>query len=442
MLSVDKALEIVLAQAPVLTAERVPLTASVGRVLAEPVLADRDVPPADRSAMDGYAVRAADTASGAAHLTVDEEIFAGDVPTRPLSSGQTAKIMTGAPIPEGADSVVMVEYTRPGAAGQVQILEKARAGQHVISRAEFASRGDRLLETGRVLQPMDVGILAFTGVTNPSVYRQPTVAVFSTGDELVEPSQAPSLGQIRNSNAYCLAAQLQTIGVQVEILGIGRDEPEMLSELVRRGLEADVLLSSGGVSVGEKDFVEQLLHEHGVKTLFSKMAIKPGKPTVFGHADSALVFGLPGNPLSAMVTCELLVLSAVRKMMGYAEPHPRWFRVRRGSGAARRSDRRQFIPARLRLREGELEAELVRSQGSGDLFSVTSGDGLAIFMEEQDPPPTGEFIEFLPFVGCALPAAEGDRTTDTPSLSRAAAPIAERRNRAVWATPSVTSSAR
>ncbi|MDA0837537.1 MAG: molybdopterin molybdotransferase MoeA [Planctomycetota bacterium] len=314
MLPVDRSIEIVLETAQTLTTEPVPLTASQGRVLAEPALADADMPPFDRSIMDGYALIASDTRADKATLQVIEEIFAGDTPQKKLQSGQAAKIMTGAPIPEGADCVVMVENTTLNERGQVVVHEKSEVGKNINQRAEFVSRGDVLIESGTRLRSMELGVLAFIGCVNPLVYRKPVCAILSTGDELVDASQTPGPGQIRNSNIYCLAAQLARAGADVRVLGIGRDNPAELSALIGEGLKADILVSTGGASVGEKDFIGQILKQHGVEIHFDKVALKPGKPTLFGSRDRTLVFGLPGNPLSALVSCELFVLSAIRKM--------------------------------------------------------------------------------------------------------------------------------
>ncbi|MDA1137099.1 MAG: molybdopterin molybdotransferase MoeA [Planctomycetota bacterium] len=397
MLPVDRSIEIVLETAQTLTTEPVPLTASQGRVLAEPALADADMPPFDRSIMDGYALIASDTRADKATLQVIEEIFAGDTPQKKLQSGQAAKIMTGAPIPEGADCVVMVENTTLNERGQVVVHEKSEVGKNINQRAEFVSRGDVLIESGTRLRSMELGVLAFIGCVNPLVYRKPVCAILSTGDELVDASQTPGPGQIRNSNIYCLAAQLARAGADVRVLGIGRDNPAELSALIGEGLKADILVSTGGASVGEKDFIGQILKQHGVEIHFDKVALKPGKPTLFGSRDRTLVFGLPGNPLSALVSCELFVLSAIRKMSGFGDPAPHTIEVLLGQGKVNTLNRRQYIPCVLRSEGPGQVVDLLQFKGSGDLTGVLGTDGLAIIPEDEPPPSAGETISFLPY---------------------------------------------
>lgn len=409
MKHVHEAVRTVLGETHLLGTERVPLSAAGNRILAEPVFADQDVPPFNRSAMDGFAVVSEDTTRGDAELEIVEEIFAGDFCTRTIRPGQAAKIMTGAPVPPGADAVVRVEDTEPADRDRIRILVPVSPGKDIDPLAKFVQEGENLMEPGRLLRPVDIGLLASAGVTHPEVYGRPRCAVLSTGDELVEPSERPAPGQIRNSNAFCLAEQLRCAGAEVELLGIGPDDPDSLAELIRKGLAADIFISTGGVSVGEKDFVSQILDEEGVEILFGKVAIKPGKPTVFGRRGQTLVFGLPGNPVSAMVTCELFTLPALRKMTGQAEPLPSFFRVRRGAGRMRTGERCQFIPAKLVSREGEWQAELVQSNGSGDLISVTYGDGLVILPPGQEPPPVGEMMEFMPLTGWTPPTLARDR---------------------------------
>ncbi|MDP6118434.1 MAG: molybdopterin molybdotransferase MoeA [Planctomycetota bacterium] len=397
MLPVEQAIRIVLEAARTLDTENVPLSECQGRILAEPTLADADLPPFDRSIMDGFALIAADTESNGTTLEIVEEVFAGDIPQKALQPGEAAKIMTGAPIPQGADCVVMVENTSMNKDGQVVISEIAEIGQNINPRAEFVSRGDALLEPGIKLRPMELGVLAFVGCVDPLVFRRPVCAILSTGDELVNVSETPGPGQIRNSNIYCLAAQLENAGAEVKVLGIGRDNPEELSALIGKGLQADILVSTGGASVGEKDFVGGVLQQHGVEIHFDKVALKPGKPTLFGSRDRTLIFGLPGNPLSALVSCELFVLSAVRKMCGSAEAVPETTNVRLGKGKIKRMNRRQYIPGGLLSDGTGLIVDLLEFKGSGDLTGVLGTDGLVIVPENAPPPSSGDVISFLPY---------------------------------------------
>ena len=397
MLPVDKSIEIVLQTAQTLETESVPLSESLGRVLTQPALADADLPPFDRSIMDGFALIAADTLTDSTTLEVVEEVFAGEVPQKALQAGQAAKIMTGAPIPPGADCVVMVENTSSSESGMVEVHESAEAGQNINRRAEFVSSGDTLIEAGTELRPMESGVLAFVGCVTPLVYRRPVCAILSTGDELVDASEVPGPGQIRNSNIYCLAAQLEKAGAEVKVLGIGRDNRDELSALISEGLKSDIFVSTGGASVGEKDFVGELLQQNGVDIHFDKVALKPGKPTLFGSRDRTLVFGLPGNPLSALVSCELFVLSAIRKMSGWSDPSPQTRSVRLGTGRVKALNRRQYVPSVLRTEGSDSFADLLDFKGSGDLTGVLGTDGLAIIPEDASPPSSGEEIQFLPY---------------------------------------------
>jgi len=407
MLPVEEALKIVLENTPALDAEEVLLSEAAGRVLAERVFADADVPPFDRSTMDGYALVAADTAEGTVELEVVESIYAGDVPAKIIQPGQAAKIMTGAPLPEGADCVVMVEQTQEVGEVRVRIVKKAKVHQNITFKAQFVKEAETLLEPGRLLRPVELGMMAFVGAVRPKVSRRPKCTVLSTGDELVEPHEIPGPGQIRNSNAFCLASQLEAAGAEVRILDIGRDDLAALTELVRTGLDADVFVSTGGVSVGEKDLVGRILHDQGVQVLFDRVAVKPGKPTLFGRHESGLVFGLPGNPVSAMVTCELFVIPALHRMMSKTGPEPTFIRVRRGKGKVKPLNRRQFLPALLRQVDSEYFADLVPTFGSGDLISVTCADGLTVFQENEEIPEVGAVIPYLQVTGAAVKGISG-----------------------------------
>lgn len=402
MLSVEDALQIILDQTPILPGVEVSLWEAAGRTLAQSVVADEDIPPFDRSTMDGYALVAADTSGGEVELEVTEELFAGQTPSKTIRPGTAAKIMTGAPIPPGADCVVMVEHTETIGPHRIRVRQQALPRQNISRRGQFIRKGETLLQPGHVIRPVDLGVLAFVGVTRPVVFRPPACAILSTGDELVDPSERPGPGQIRNSNAYCLYAQLASAGAGVQPLGIGRDEPGSLATLVRSGLQADVFISTGGASVGEKDLVGEILRQEGVKIFFSQVAVKPGKPTLFGRKGNVLTYALPGNPLSAMVTCELFVLPALRKMSGQSLPEARQEKVRRGEGEVKPLNRRQFVPARLRSEGGEWVADLLPNSGSGDLISVIRADGFAIFPENSQIAEKGEFIDFLPLDTASL----------------------------------------
>ncbi|HWG47666.1 MAG TPA: gephyrin-like molybdotransferase Glp, partial [Gemmataceae bacterium] len=309
VLSVAEAQAIVLRQVRPLPPEPMALTsAALGLVLATDVVSDLDMPPYNKSMMDGYAVRCVDLPHGQGALDVVEEITAGRVPRRPLEARQASRIMTGAPVPANADAVVMIERTRMREDGSVEIDDRPpHPGQNILPRAAEMRRGDTVLPSGTVLRPQEFGVLATVGRTTLSVFPQPRVAILSTGDELVEPAQSPEAGQIRNSNGTMLVAQVCKAGAVPRYLGIGRDDPASLRPMICDGLKAQVLLLSGGVSAGKLDLVPGLLREAGTVPHFHKVEMKPGKPVFFGTAprigggEPTLVFGLPGNPVAVLV---------------------------------------------------------------------------------------------------------------------------------------------
>ena len=376
MIPEEEARRIVLAKALPLGTEHVPVEQALGAVLAEEVASDIDMPPFNRAAMDGYAVRLADTAVTPAELTIVECIKAGDVPKHTVGAGQCSEIMTGAPVPDGADAVVPVEQTEPVGHSQVRILEPVAAKSNIAQQGEDLRRGDVVLEPGRVLRSAEIGLLAMVGRREVEVYGRPRVAILATGDELIEPDQAPRPGQTRNCNNSSLLAECARAGFQAAALGIARDTREELETKIRAGLEADVLLVSGGVSMGRYDLVPQVFEALGAKVHFSKVAIKPGKPTVFATCAKRLVFGLPGNPVSVIVAFRLFVEPALWKMAGQLDWAPQMTSVKLTGSLCNRGDRRTYLPARLTSSTGGLLADPVPSHGSGDLMALTNADAL------------------------------------------------------------------
>jgi molybdopterin molybdotransferase len=352
----------------------------LGLVLAEDVASDLDMPPFDKALMDGYAVRAADV-RGEATLTVVEEVTAGRVATKAVEAGQATQIMTGTALPRGADAVVQVERTTRLDGNRVRLADLPRPGQNVMPRAKEMRKGETVLTAGTVLRPQELGLLAAVGRTSTRVYRRPAVAVLSTGDEVVEPSGTPGPGQIRNSNATLLAAQVARARAAPRYLGIARDTLDSLRPLVADGLTADVFLLSGGVSAGTLDLVPQVLHEAGVTPVFHKVAMKPGKPLFFGTKGGTLVFGLPGNPVSGLVGFELFVRPALRVLMGRADPGPTLFRARLGTVWDLKADRPTYHPARLVWTAGGWEATPSPWLGSADLRAVTQANAFIVFPE-------------------------------------------------------------
>ena len=380
LLQVADAQALVLQQARPLSPEVVPLSpAALSLVLAEDVISDLDMPPYDKAMMDGYAVRAADLPEGKGVLAVVAEVTAGQVPHRAVGPGEAARIMTGAPIPEGADAVVQVERTRTADGGRVQIEDRPPApGLNIMPRGREMRRGDTVLTAGTVLRPQEFGILATVGRTSARLHPAPRVAVLSTGDEVVEADVVPGPGQIRNGNGPMLLAQVRRGGGVPHYLGIARDRLESLLPLVKQGLEADVLVLSGGVSAGKLDLVPGVLRELGVRAHFHKVAMKPGKPVFFGTRDTTLVFGLPGNPVSALVCFELFVRPALRKLSGHADPGPALVTAALAEDFTYRTDRPTYYPARLESGEGGWRVRPVPWHGSPDLRGLAAANAFMV----------------------------------------------------------------
>jgi molybdopterin molybdotransferase len=377
VIPVEEALEIVLREVRALPTEEVPLEDAPGRVLAADIRSDRDMPPFDRAAMDGYAVRAADVGSAPVTLAVTGEVPAGAWPERELGPGEAIRIMTGAPVPRGATAVQQVEKTRAiEGGGKVEILAPVAEAANVAPRGSEVRRGDLVLGSGRVIAPAAVAVLASTGHARVPVARRPQVAVLVTGDEIVDVAAVPGPAQIRNSNGPAVAAQARRAGAQVRSLGVAPDRAAATAKAVGEGLTSDLLIVSGGVSVGDYDLVEPGLEEHGVELLFTKVAIKPGAPLVFGRRGRTLVFGLPGNPVSAQVTFEVFVRAALLRMQGARVVSRPWVEVELQGPLTNRSGRKAHAPARVRFVDGRFVAEPVRSMGSGDLVAHSRANAL------------------------------------------------------------------
>jgi molybdopterin molybdotransferase len=396
MLAVSEAQEIVLRHASPLSPIDAPLAAdAMGLVLADDVISDLDMPPFDKALMDGYALRAGDLTEEGGTLTVIEEVTAGNTPTRPVGPGQATRIMTGAPMPDGADAVVMVERTRVLDDKQVHLEEPARAGQNVLARGEEMRRGQTVLTAGAILRPQEFGVLASVGRTAIKVYPRPRVALLATGDELVESSQFPGPGQIRNSNGPMLAAQVLRAGGIPHWLGIARDRVDHLRGLIAEGLRAPILLLSGGVSAGKLDLVPGVLKELGVQPHFHSVKLKPGKPLLFGTVDGALVFGLPGNPVSSLVCFELFVRPAIRRLAGHADAGPFEVRAFLTEDFPYRSDRPTYHPAWLEYRETGWTVRPVAWFGSPDLRGLTRANSFVILPAGDHLHPAGKPMSVL-----------------------------------------------
>ncbi|MBY0525351.1 MAG: molybdopterin molybdotransferase MoeA [Gemmataceae bacterium] len=380
MLTVIEAQNLVLQHARPLPAELMRLDDALGLMLAEDIASDLDIPPYDKSMMDGYAVRSADLPQGNGVLTVIEEVMAGQTPRLPVAAGQATRIMTGAPLPADADGVVKVECTRLLDGHRVEIADApVKPGQNILYRGREMRRGDVVLKTGAVLGPQDLGLLATVGRAEARLVPRPRVAVLSTGDEVVEAPQMPGPGQIRNSNAPMLLAQVRRAGAAPHYLGIGRDRVDSLRPLIDEGLRAPVLVLSGGVSAGKLDLVPGVLADLGVGAHFHKVEMKPGKPIFFGTRGSTLVFGLPGNPVSSLVCFELFVRPAVRRLMGHADSAPRMRPLPLGDDFAYKTDRPTYYPARLDVADDGWRVRPVPWFGSADLRALSGTNAFVLF---------------------------------------------------------------
>ncbi len=397
MLNIAEALKLVLDHATPLPAVPTPLGDARGRVLAESIVSDIDSPPHDKSIVDGYAVIAADTADLPTELTILEEITAGAVPTRTVDPGWATRIMTGAPVPPGADAIVMVEQTEL-AGEHVRIVGRsAKTGQNIVRRGASLTRGQTVLQTGKLIRPIELGLLAEVGRTTVSAIATPKVAVLVTGNELVAPSETPGPGQIRNSNSSLLCGLAeQASGGDVSNLGIARDNTAELERAIHAGLSHDVLILSGGVSAGVLDLVPKVLTQLGVAEVFHKVNLKPGKPLWFGvcrHTpnNQTLVFGLPGNPVSSLVCFELFVRPAIQMLRGLPPTGLRQAAAKLTCDHQQRGERPTYWPSSV---NGETVTPL-SWKGSGDLRSLTDANCLALFPAEERIFHAGEVISVL-----------------------------------------------
>jgi len=381
MISADEALAQVLGSVSTLGVERVSIRDALGRILAEEIRSSRDIPGFDNSAMDGYAVRSADVSaaseSSPKRLRVMETIAAGSMPTVRLKAGEAARIMTGAPVPDGADSIVPVERTR-SSDSSVEIMKEPVLGEFVRPRGEDLRVGEPVMAPGKRLSPSDIGMLASLNHAMVDVWRRPRVSIVSTGDELVDVDQVPSGAQIVNSSAYALATAVAEAGGEAVILKVARDQPEEIRARLSEGVALDAMLSTGGVSVGDFDHVKQLLDDLGMRTLFHGVAQKPGRPLKYGLIGGRPVFGLPGNPVSTLVCFYLYVRPALLKMAGHGVLGLPRVSARCAVDIKVAANLTEFVRVRLERRDGELYALPAGSQGSNILSALSRADGLLV----------------------------------------------------------------
>jgi molybdopterin molybdotransferase len=407
MLSVEDALDRVLSVFQTLEPEQVDILDALGRVLAEDAYADMNVPPHDNSAMDGYAVVAADTDGASAasprRLRVVENLAAGYVAAATVEPGTAVRIMTGAPVPDGADAVVRFEVTEQEGAW-VKVYKEVPVGKNIRYAGEDVVEGSLILAKGTLLRPQEVGMLASLGNRTVRVVRRPRVAILATGDELVEIDEPVGPGKIRNINSYSSAAQVIKYGGVPMMMGIAQDQIDDLTGKIRKGLEqgADLLLTSGGVSVGDFDVVKKVLAAEGEIT-FWRVRMKPGKPLAFGQIEAAVdgvrrtvpILGMPGNPVSVMVSFEMFARPAILTMLGRKDLDKPVREAILVDEIADKDERRHYVRVKLEHKEGELYASLTGEQGSGILASMVKADGLAVIPAAWDHAPAGTRVKVL-----------------------------------------------
>ena len=398
-LPVDQALALVLQASPILPPEEIPFAESLGRVLQEEVRADHDYPDFDKALMDGYAVAAADLKETPRLLRILEEIPAGRDPAglRRLEPGSASRIMTGAPVPPGADAVLIVEETEeaPGDPGSIRARGAVRPGENLARHGTDVRAGEVLLAPGDFVGPGEIGVLAACGRPRVRVGGRPRLTVLATGDELVDPGQDPGPGRIRNSNGPMLAALARRAGAEVRAPGIVRDEEAALRSAIERGLEGDALVLSGGVSMGRYDLVAQALRAAGVEILFDRVAIKPGRPFTFGRRGPALVFGCPGNPASAYVIFQIFARAALRKMMGFRDPTARPLRGTLLNPLRQRPGRAGYHQAVARWDGSRYAVEVLPTSGSADFVSCARGNALALVPAEAEALGAGDTVDVI-----------------------------------------------
>jgi len=396
VITVEEALDKILFRIQPLGYEKVSILEALGRVCAEDILANRDIPPFDNSAMDGYAVRSEDiqnaSSSHPVRLEVIEDLPAGFISKKKLEKGQAIRIMTGAPVPEEADAVVPVEDTKKEDRFAL-IFRATLQGEHIRKAGEDVKKGECVISAGDLIDPAEIGMLASLGRSFVAVYQRATVAILCTGEELVDVDGDLDGIKIVSSNSYSLAAQVKDCGAIPIQLGIARDRKEEIKEKLLQGLRADVLISSAGVSVGDYDFVKDVLSDLGVEIVFWKVAMKPGMPVVFGTIQGKPVFGLPGNPVSSMVSFEQFVRPSLLKMMG----HRRLFRpvidAILKEDIQKRPGRRHFIRAFVTFEKDQYFVVPTGAQGSGILKSMVKANGLMVIPEDREIVKAGERVK-------------------------------------------------
>jgi len=390
MISFDKALNTMISTAKTLGTESCFYMDAIGQVLANDIFSDINMPPFDKSAMDGYACRQEDLAE---ELKVIEVIAAGQYPSKKVEKNTCSKIMTGAPVPEGADTVIMVEHTE-NTSGDTIVYTKDKSKSNICYLAEDVKKEDLVISKGTCIEPKHIPILASVGATNIEVFKSPKLAVVSTGDELVEPEVSPKPSQIRNSNAYQMLAQAKALGIEVEYIGIAKDTKESTEEMLLKAIDsADIIIMSGAVSMGDFDFVPIVLKDNNIDIHFHGVAVKPGKRTVFGTNDNKWFIGVPGNPVSAFVQFEMLIKPLIQNIMGNSTKTISYRLPLAQSFKRKKAGRLAFEPVIIN-EDGAVQ--FVEYHGSAHIHAITYAEALMIVEADKTELKKGEYVHVRP----------------------------------------------
>jgi molybdopterin molybdotransferase len=407
MLTVKQAQDKILKSIKILPPENVKLEQALLRVLAEDIRSRIDIPAFDNSAMDGYALQAKDalaaTMLNPKVLEVIGDIKAGDVFQKKITKGKAVRIMTGGVMPAGADAVIMVEYTQKikngkGVPERVKIFREVSKGENVRKRGEDVKKGELVLKKGSFIRAQELGMLASLGCKEVKVYRRPRVGILATGDELVGIDEKVKLGKVRDSNSWSLRGQVLSLGAEPVCLGIARDKRHLIRKKIKKGLEKgiDILLVSAGISVGDYDLVKDVLKELGLRMNFWKVAMRPGKPNAFGFINNVPVFGLPGNPVSSMISFEQFVRPAILKMMGAKEIFRKELIAYLEEDIMKKKGFRYFLRGTLKVKGGKFYVRTTGPQGSGILKSMVKANAIIILSEERTKFKKGEQVKIWP----------------------------------------------